>query len=390
MKKALVIVIFLLLNVAAVESQTQVNPYERIDKQLLGKNDSLNSIPALASYINRTFATEYERARAIFYWITRNISYAPELMYSFTTNESNVRLVKDVFENKTAVCSGYAALFDTLCRLNNINSYVVLGSTRQSFLPSVVGHAWNAVKVYDEWQLIDATWGSGYLQGEHFVKKPNDSYFLADPRKLISTHLPIDPIWQILPKPVTLYQFHSHLKSTVTTDWNYADSISVFLNSESLDQIKDVARRLETFGNNSEVTSNYFRFLKAKELEYYNVKLGAAIKNYNRGVDEYNNYVNFKNHQFTPVKSDEEIKKIIPDVLTHLYEAERDYSLVISRITDINYIENINTNLKQLKELRNTATEEKKFVDKYLATKKNKRRDLFYVKVYSPFGIPVK
>src|SRR5689334_19230951 len=147
MKKVLVIFIFLLLNYVLVKAQAQVNPYERIDKQMQGKNDSLNSIPALASYINKTFATEYERARAIFYWITRNISYAPELMYSFTTNESNVRLVHDVFENKTGVCSGYATLFDTLCRLNGISSYVVLGSTRQSFLPSVVGHAWNAVKV---------------------------------------------------------------------------------------------------------------------------------------------------------------------------------------------------------------------------------------------------
>jgi hypothetical protein len=373
---SILVLLCIVLSTPGLKAQ---DPYRRIDA-LVEKTDSLKSIGALANYINRTYSSEYEKTRAIFYWLTQNISYAPELMYSFTTSDNRGRLAREVFENKAAVCIGYAALFDTLCKQCGIKSYVVLGSTRQSFLPAIIGHAWNAVRLFDEWQIVDATWGSGVLQNNRFVKRLNNYYFLPDPKQLISTHLPIDPIWQMLKQPVTLYQFHSQVKSTVTVDWNYNDSINQFLASDGLSQVKSVSRRLNEFGRNSEVTSNYANYLKARELEFYNVILNAALKSYNRAIEGFNQYVDFKNHQFTPARSDDNIRRIMPDIINDLDFAGKQYSLVINQITEATYIENINSNLRQLRDLRERANEEKKFVDKYLSTPKNKRRDLFYTK----------
>ena len=46
-------------------------------------------------------------------------------------------------------------------------------------------HSWNAVKIDDAWQLVDATWGAGSLTtkdkkepGPIFVKRFNGHYFL--------------------------------------------------------------------------------------------------------------------------------------------------------------------------------------------------------------------
>ncbi|MBL7934091.1 MAG: hypothetical protein JNL60_19460 [Bacteroidia bacterium] len=372
--------------ISGLSSQTQENPYQRLDALMDGTADSLTSMHAVAKYVNRNYGTEYEKSRALFYWISQNVSYSPDLMYTFRTGDDWSQLAKDAFDNKVAICTGYAALFDTLCKLCNIPCYIVVGSTRQDFLPAIIGHVWNAVKIYNEWQIVDPTWGTGYLQGNRFVKKINNTYFLADPEKIIKSHLPIDPIWQMLKRPVTLYQFHAQLKSNAYMDWHYADSIEVFLKSDELTQIRSVLRRLKEFGNNSEVTANYTNYLKAKELNYYNSLLNLALKNYNQGVEKYNRYVDFKNHQFSPAKPDEIIRKMIPEVLENLGLAEKQYKLVINEIDDANYKEGINSNLSQLVELMNQARQEKKFVDKYLATPKNKRRDLFYTKIYPGAG----
>lgn len=367
-------------------SQNKENPYQRLDALMDGTSDSLSSINAVAIYVNRNFNTEYEKSRAVFYWISQNISYSPDLMYTFRTADNWSQLAKDAFDNKVAICTGYAALFDTLCKLCNVPSYMIVGSTRQDFLPAIIGHVWNAVKIYNEWQIVDPTWGSGYLQGNTFVKKTNNTYFLADPEKLIKSHLPIDPIWQMLKRPLTLYQFHAQLKSNAYMDWHYADSIELFLKSDELAQTRSILRRLKEFGNNSEITSNYTNYLKAKELNYFNNLLNLAHKNYNQGVEKYNKYVDFKNHQFNPSKPDDVIRKMIPEVLENLLLAEKQYKLVISEIEDANYKENISSNLNQLTELMTHARQEKKFVDKYLATQKNKRRDLFYTKIYTGSG----
>jgi len=393
MQRVFLFTIFILftLSVAFSQRRTQSppNPYARIDEQMMS-NDSLNSIGSLSRFVNRTFTSEYDKTRAIFFWITENISYAPELMYSFTTNDNRSLLAKEVFENRTGICMGYAVLFDTLSKLCNLQSYLILGSTKQTFLPSIAGHAWNAVKIFDVWQIIDCTWGSGYLNGDRFVKQTNDYYFLTDQEKLVLTHLPIDPIWQLLKRPVTLYQFHSRLRSTRSEDWNYQDSISVFLSSDELAKIKGVSHRLAEFGNNSEVTSNYSLFLKSKELEYYGFQINSALKSYNKGIDQFNAYVDYKNHQFTPERPDTEVKEYIPQIAANLEAAEKVYTLVISEISEPAYIDIVTRNLNKIKDLKVRVTEEKKFVDKYLSTKKNKRRDLFYTKIYSVNGVPIK
>jgi hypothetical protein len=366
------------------------NSLSAADQLMDEKNDSLNSLNDIAAFINTSFYKEKDKARAVFYWITKNISYSADLLFTYTTSDNPSRVVKDAFENKTAVCIGYAALYDTLCKLTHITSHIVVGSTRQSFLPSVIGHVWNAVMLDSVWYLVDPTWGSGYLQGKNFVRSRNTFYFLAAPERLVATHLPIDPIWQLLKHPLSLYQFHAQLSSTIKTDWNYNDSIAVFLRSPEINKIKSTMRRLQEFGANSEITLNYYNYLRSKEAEYYMQKFNTALKNENEGVSLYNDYINFKNKQFTPVKSDAEIAKIMPAISTRLAVAESTYTQILNQMDDAAFNDGIKANLKQSSDLAGHVKTEQEFVNKYLATKKNKRRDLFYTKIYTLYGVPVK
>lgn len=388
----LLFVLLLVTGAAPAQKKTVVppNPYIRVDRLVDQETGVISSLDSIALFINASFLKEEDKARAVFCWVTKNITYSADLLFTYTTDNNHSRIVKDAFENKMAVCIGFAALYDTLCKLTHLTSHIIEGSTRQSFLPAVIGHAWNAVMIGGQWHFVDPTWGSGYLQGKTFVRRRNDIYFLTPPETLIASHLPIDPIWQLSARPVNLYQFHAQSKSTVKTDWNYQDSIAVFLNSTEIAKIKSMKRRLEEFGTNSEITKNYFNYLRSKEQEYYTIKFNLAIKNDNESVSVYNDYISFKNKQFTPVRTDDEIAKIMPAISASIERSETIYNQILNQVDDANFNTVIKNNLKQLADLKYNVKSESQFVNKYLATKKNKRRDLFYTKIHTLNGIPIK
>jgi hypothetical protein len=304
-------------------------------------------------------------------------------MYTYKTKQDNSKAVKEVMENKSGICSGYAALGDTLFKLCHLTSYLVEGSTKQSFLPAIIGHAWNAVKVDGDWKIIDATWGSGHLKNQKFVKDRHDHYFFPGPPQLISTHLPIDPIWQLLERPVTLHQFYTGSDATVKTDWNYRDSIAVWMALPEILQISATIRRLNEFGTNSEITFNYLNYLKSKEADYYIKKLNHAGAVYNEASDKFNDYIAFKNKQFSPAKPDAEIAKIMPAIKELVIKAKEEIASVPAQFTESNgpYLQSMN---KYFKEMEERIEVETKFINKYLSTKKSRRKELFYVKVYGP------
>jgi hypothetical protein len=117
----------------------------------------------------------------------------------------------DVLKARTCVCTGYANLFEALCRAAGLEAVVITGHARGAGIKTEQGlrpnHAWNAVKIDGHWRLIEATWGAGHLQGRNFVKQFEDFFFLPPPEQLIFTHFPDDARWQLLGPPLTRDQF---------------------------------------------------------------------------------------------------------------------------------------------------------------------------------------
>lgn len=149
--------------------------------------------------------TPLEKARAIFSFVAHRVKY------DFNTNAYEA---DEVLKHKYAVCQGYANLIDAMMTDAGIESKVITGYTKAQVNithhdVTKTNHAWNAIKINNIWQLIDATWGAGsYDYGtKKFTALFEENYFLADPEMMKYTHFPLDKSWQLLDKKVDAVTF---------------------------------------------------------------------------------------------------------------------------------------------------------------------------------------
>jgi len=193
-----------------VDSWSYVNLYIQIDRHALAAPAKAEeSLESLASYLADSFENDDEKVRAIFRWVAENIDYDVDEYLK----GSGYKSAEDVLKDRKAVCSGYSALFCRLCEAADIECVEVEGYGKGhsyragSPVSGPSNHAWNVVKVEGSWQLIDPTWGAGYLSGTSFVRKFEDYYFLTPPEELVYTHYPRDQKWQLLETPVSKEEF---------------------------------------------------------------------------------------------------------------------------------------------------------------------------------------
>jgi hypothetical protein len=176
-------------------------------------------LPALSEKLTQPFSREEEKFRAIYKWVCSNIEFDYEVFRinrekrdKFDTPEDlqawNKKLTPIVFRHliteKKTVCTGYAWLVSQLAQHAGLSCIIVDGygrnatvNVRQAGKPN---HSWNAVKLNGKWYLCDATWASGAydMDREIFIKKYDDSYFLADPKVFVRNHYPVDIQWTLL------------------------------------------------------------------------------------------------------------------------------------------------------------------------------------------------
>ncbi len=111
------------------------------------------------------------------------------------------------------VCRDFARLFEDLCKRSNIPCMYVIGNGKTKLFNEVfkkkkrhANHAWNVVKINDEWKLIDATWSMILTVDKLKIKSEDEKttslikvkhvsheYFLADPTFFQKTHRPLHP-----------------------------------------------------------------------------------------------------------------------------------------------------------------------------------------------------
>jgi len=170
------------------------------------------SLDSLADYLFQPVATDRDKARIIFRWITEHISHDTDALY--TAHPGDLR-PDVVLRTRKARGAGYAALFDDLARRGGLKSKCIPGCVKGMSVkddddfakPFQPNHTWNAVKINGCWQLLDTACGAGFIKGQRFHKQFGEQFFLTPPSQLIWTHYPADPAWQLLPRPLTFEQF---------------------------------------------------------------------------------------------------------------------------------------------------------------------------------------
>ncbi len=169
------------------------------------------SVPALAAYLAQAGADETTKARAIFRWIAGHIDYD---VRGLRAGEPGDVSPEGVLRGGRSVCEGYARLAEALGAAMGLQVRVVpgwskgYGFTAGQRFDGPTNHAWNAVRIDGRWQLMDPTWGAGYLdQGSQFVRRFQEHYFLTPPDAFVFDHLPRDPQWQLLERPLSAAEY---------------------------------------------------------------------------------------------------------------------------------------------------------------------------------------
>lgn len=233
------------------------------------------SYTELAIPLTENLHTEHEKFRAIFRWITNNINYS----YSNKTNDPDKVIQKGI-----AVCSGYASLLKAMCNSVGIECEIITGYTKTTVSDinkplSKTDHAWNSVKLNDQWYLVDVTWAWGYKnQKNKFVKAYDNTYFLSDEDFFNKKHFPEDKKWSLTEKKLKKSKFkeaplfHENYTETRLNLLTPKKGTIIIKQKESLDieftTTKDVSDISYLLGKNKFVTEIHFTKTTLENGEY--------------------------------------------------------------------------------------------------------------------------
>jgi hypothetical protein len=195
----------------------ETNRYKKTDSivKRLGSLDSFN-VAIIADTVTRPFASKVDKARAIFYWITHNISYDLKAMRSGDDKKSDPVLV---IQTRKANAGGYAKLFQEMCSMANVRCLTVDGYVKTSAddinnPAAEINHTWNVLQLGqspEEWYYIDAARASGYADKKlsTFTKEFTSGFFFADRTLFNLAYFPDNKAWQLGSGPKNLKDFYA-------------------------------------------------------------------------------------------------------------------------------------------------------------------------------------
>lgn len=173
------------------------------------------SIATVGAYLKEQFPDKKQRVKAIHDFVAMRLVYDEAALKAILARDFRTvppQTAEAVFAARTGVCEGYARLMTAIGAAANVEIKYVTGYIRDSSRRVAIGddasikatlqgygHAWNAVLLDGEWHLIDTTWDDPTGSD-----KPVRSTYLFTPPKLFAyDHLPEDPAWQLVMKPIS-------------------------------------------------------------------------------------------------------------------------------------------------------------------------------------------
>jgi hypothetical protein len=194
-----------------------------------GKNDTL-TIAELTYQLTQAFEDPIDKTRAIFAWVSTHITYD---CVAYHVKSKIKAEPADVFKRRKAVCEGYANLFMEMCSYAKIQCLTVNGYARTTIddideKKPEPNHTWNAVRINNQWCMVDATWGSGYTDKKVKVFTPDysDVYFFTEPNKFLWSHYPELSSWKPDKANLSLAKFYSN--PVIRAGYYLNDIISFF------------------------------------------------------------------------------------------------------------------------------------------------------------------
>lgn len=154
----------------------------------------------VAKYLVRDERDPFQRIKALHDYVADRVAYD---VPAYRSRSFPPQTPEAVFQNRKAVCAGYANLFAAMGQAAGEEIVTLTGDVPTPTEDwEFESHAWNAVRIEGEWYLVDVTWNAGHVSGDVFTREYKTEYLFMPPREFLQRHLPEEPTWQLLEKPL--------------------------------------------------------------------------------------------------------------------------------------------------------------------------------------------
>lgn len=328
------------------------------------------TITDISAFINKHFDSDDKKIAAIYNWIISNIKYDADSIHYVILDEDNEQRATFALRRKKGVCENFAAIFNELCSKCGITSFAIEGFTKQMGSIDRTPHVWCAAFVDNQWNFYDPTWDSGFITNGHFINEIRNNYFKIAPEYFIQTHLPFDPLFQFLNYPVTYQEFLSgNLKQGDKKNYfNFIDSINAYKKMDRLAQYLSAVSRIKSTGWPLSKIDTKLKRVQLEievinqdtDMDLYN----SAVSDYNEAIEFLNTFLSYRNNQFQPLKSKEEVENLF----------EKTQELISSANSKLKEVNSSKATLtldtgdvqKKLDDLKTNLNEQQTFFKNYL------------------------
>lgn len=265
------LLIFLVFICAPSFTFSQTRPEIFFDYNAFSKKDSISDNLAFDQLINKVeFLSEadVQRICLIAGWIFDNIDFD---LTKFDRGGA-ISNYEIVFRTRKGLCGDYASLFSEFCNRFNISNEIIEGYVPELDSEKIIyretNHAWNIVKLGENWYHCDLLGFSGKLIKENnqlrFIKLINPENLLTQDRHFIAGHIPADPMWQLNKFPVSLNSLIEGVENSEKEygliPFSYIDSINAFLTLPLIERSLKFAKNAHNYNRNNHnvVIINYY------------------------------------------------------------------------------------------------------------------------------------
>jgi hypothetical protein len=133
-----------------------------------------------------------------------------------------------------------------------------------------------------------------------------------------------------------------------------------------LNQCIGAARRITRNGERNQIINEMLEVLhKNQQFGLSRAGFEGAVAQFNKGIEVYNRYINYKNHSFASVKNQREIQQMIDSVLLNIKTAYSLLENVVANSDD--HRQNLNNFNSALLKFYRKVDEENIFLKSYLS-----------------------
>ena len=177
--------------VTTLDDEPQAAAYH-IEPQSFYYNDLVQSI-------TYGLSSDYDKARAIYIWICKNI------LFDSTTQ---IHRAEECYNERRGSAMALCELFEQMAQVAGIKAEIVVGKVRNHDSDKEAErHAWICATLDKGKILLDPTWGATMVNNGNAHKSYAIEWFDVDPQLMIFSHLPDDNSLQLLDRRLSYEEF---------------------------------------------------------------------------------------------------------------------------------------------------------------------------------------